>query len=70
MSELGEFLTAYARSYETYDPMEVAKFIHCPCTFFLRDDCVLLDTKLKINEFMQTGLKAYRATTGEPFKWC
>jgi hypothetical protein len=68
MSELGDFLAAYTRSYETYDPAKVAEFIHCPCVFFIRDDCVLLDTKPKINEFIQAGLKAYRASDCVRFK--
>ncbi len=68
MSELGDFLAAYARSYETYDSAIVADFIHCPCVFFLRDDCVLLDTRSKINEFMQTALEAYRASDCVRFK--
>jgi hypothetical protein len=68
MSELGDFLTAYAQSYETYDPTKVANFIHCPCVFFLRDDCVLLDTRSKIDGFMRAGLQAYRARDCVQFK--
>ena len=61
MSDLEEFIEAYARSYETYDPARVAEFIHCPCMFFLRDACVLLETDAKVSEFMRAGLENYRA---------
>jgi len=68
MAELAEFLSAYARSYESYDPEEIAQFIHRPCVFFLRDECVLLDTKTKAIEFMEAGLEVYRANDCVRFK--
>ena len=68
MSELSGFLAAYARAYETYEPAQVAQFIHCPCVFFLKDECVLLDSPEKIAEFMRSGLKNYRANGCMRFK--
>ena len=60
INEFGDFLTAYANSYETYDPASVAAFIHCPCIFGLGGETVLLDTNDQILDFLRTGLKTYK----------
>jgi hypothetical protein len=51
MNEFEDFLTAYAKSYETYDPAAVAAFIHRPCIFGLGGNTVLLDTDDQILSF-------------------
>ena len=61
ISELGEFLTAFAAAYEANDPVKITEFIYCPCMFFFQNECVLLDTKEKISEFVKTILESYRA---------
>jgi hypothetical protein len=68
VSELSDFLTAYAKSYESYDPAKVAEFIHCPCIFFLKGEFVLLDSPEKILDFMRAGLEAYRGNDCEHFR--
>ena len=67
MTSIERFLDAYASAYETFDPAIVAEFFHCPCIFFLHDDCVLLDTDTKIIKFLQAGLETYRANNCKTF---
>jgi len=68
MSELEEFLAAYAASYETYDPAKVAVHIYTPCIFFIRDECILLDEKSKTLDFLRSGLQAYKESDCIRFK--
>ena len=68
MVEFERFLTAYAGSYETYDPASVAAFIHCPCIFGLVGDTVLLDSTDQILDFMRTGLQTYKENDCVRFK--
>ena len=68
ISELGEFLTAFAAAYEANDPAKITEFIYCPCIFFYQNDCVLLDTEEKISEFVKTILESYRASDCTPVK--
>ena len=62
VSELGEFLTAFAAAYEANDPDKISEHVHCPCMFFFQDECVLLDTEAKISEFAKTIIDSYRAS--------
>ena len=62
ISELGDFLTAFAAAYEANDPVKITEFIYCPCIFFFQNECVLLDTEEKISEFVKTILESYRAS--------
>ena len=60
MSDLADFLSIYAKAYESYDPAKVAKFFYCPCIFFLRSESTLLDTWEGIHTFLEAGLRIYR----------
>ena len=61
MSEFKEFLDSFARAHESFDNAQVGEFLHCPCLFFIRDECILLGTRSEVFEFIRTGIEAYRA---------
>ena len=60
MTTLDEFVTHYAKAYETYDAERIAAFFFCPCVFLRQDTVVLLDSPAKIREFLGAALRSYR----------
>ena len=55
-----EFFAQYAKAYDDYDGERVASFFFCPCLVVRHGTVTLLDTPIKICDFLGTALRMYR----------